>query len=92
MRSGQDKDNSVLLYLHGGPGASTSTYDYAVTRKWSDVYAVVTGNQRSYGKSYSPDQKSTTLTYDLMMSDGVEMTKYLLDYLAGAFVGNISGM
>ena len=78
---GQDKDNPVLLYLHGGPGSSTSIYDYAFTRKWSDVYTVVTWDQRNCGKSYSSDQNDTTLTYDLMMSDGVEMTKYLLDYL-----------
>lgn len=78
---GQDKNNPVLLYLHGGPGSSTSTYDYAFTRKWSDVYTVVTWDQRNCGKSYSPDQNDTALTYDLMMSDGLEMTKYLLDYL-----------
>lgn len=78
---GQDKDNPVLLYLHGGPGSSTSTYDYAFTRKWSDVYTVVTWDQRNCGKSYFSDQNDTPLTYDLIMSDGVEMTKYLLDYL-----------
>ena len=78
---GQDRDNPVLLYLHGGPGSSTSTYDYAFTRKWSDVYTVVTWDQRNCGKSYSSDQNDTTLTYDLMMSDGLEMTKFLLDYL-----------
>ena len=78
---GQDLDNPVLLYLHGGPGSSTSLYDYAFTRKWSDVYTVVTWDQRNCGKSYSSDQNDTTLTYDLMMNDGVEMTKYLLDYL-----------
>lgn len=77
---GQDKDNPVLLYLHGGPGASTSPYDYAFTRKWSDVYTIVTWDQRNCGKSYSPDQNDTVLTYDMMMSDGIEMTKYLLDY------------
>lgn len=79
---GQNKDNPVLLYLHGGPGSSTSTYDYAFTRKWSDVYTVVTWDQRNCGKSYSSDQNDTTLTYDLMMNDGAEMTKYLLDYLS----------
>lgn len=77
---GQDKDNPVLLYLHGGPGSSTSPYDYAFTRKWSDVYTVVTWDQRNCGKSYSPDQNDIKITYDLMMNDGVEMTKYLLDY------------
>lgn len=46
---GQDKDNPVLLYLHGGPGSSTSTYDYAFTRKWTDVYTVVTWDQRNCG-------------------------------------------
>ena len=75
------KTNPVLLYLHGGPGSSTSTYDYAFTRKWADVYTVVTWDQRNCGKSYSSDQNDTTLTYDLMMSDGIEMTKILLDYL-----------
>ncbi|MCM1315071.1 MAG: alpha/beta hydrolase [Prevotella sp.] len=78
---GQNKDNPVLLYLHGGPGSSTSLYDYAFTRKWSDVYTVVTWDQINCGKSYSSDQNDTILTYDLMMSDSIEITKYLLDYL-----------
>lgn len=78
---GKDKTNPVLLYLHGGPGSSTSSYDYAFTRKWADVYTVVTWDQRNCGKSYSSDQNNTNLTYELMMSDGIEMTKFLLNYL-----------
>lgn len=78
---GQDIDNPVLLFLHGGPGEATSTFSYAFTRKWSDVYTVVTWDQRNAGKSYSADQNSTELTYDLMMQDGVEMTEFLRDYL-----------
>lgn len=78
---GENKDNPILLYLHGGPGSSTSAYDYAFTRKWADIYTVVTWDQRNCGKSYSKDQNSTELTYELMMSDGLAMTKYLLDYL-----------
>ena len=78
---GQDKDNPVLLYLHGGPGGATSHVDYAFTRKWSDVYTVVTWDQRNAGKSYSADQNNIELTYDLLMQDGIEMTKFLRNHL-----------
>lgn len=78
---GEDINNPVLLYLHGGPGSSTSAYDYAFTRKWADVYTVVTWDQRNCGKSYEKSQNDTALTYELMMSDGLAMTKYLTDYL-----------
>ena len=78
---GQDKDNPVLLYLHGGPGGATSHVDYAFTQKWSDVYTVVTWDQRNAGKSYSADQNNIELTYDLLMQDGIEMTKFLRNHL-----------
>lgn len=78
---GEDINNPVLLYLHGGPGSSTSAYDYAFTRKWADVYTVVTWDQRNCGKSYEKSQNNTPLSYELMMSDGLAMTKYLIDYL-----------
>ena len=77
---GQNKDNPVLLYLHGGPGTSTSLYDYAFTRKWSDVYTVVTWDQRGCGKTYDKSRPET-ITADIMMQDGKAMTELLLDYL-----------
>ena len=78
---GQDINNPVLLYLHGGPGVATSGYDYAFTRKWSDVYTIVTWDQRNCGKSYSEEQDKIAITEELLISDGMEMTKFLLDYL-----------
>lgn len=78
---GKNRGNPVLLYLHGGPGASTSSYDYAFTRKWADVYTVVTWDQRYCGKSHGKSQNSTELTLDLMMSDGLQLTKFLLSHL-----------
>ena len=77
---GKDRDNPVLLYLHGGPGAATSLYDYAFTRKWSDVYTVVTWDQRGCGKSYDKSHPET-ITTDIMMQDGKAMTEFLRDYL-----------
>ena len=78
---GEDVDNPVLLYLHGGPGSSTSDIDYAFTRKWADVYTVVTWDQRNCGKSYDEGQNDIVLTRELLMEDGREMTEFLLDYM-----------
>lgn len=78
---GEDIGNPVLLYLHGGPGSSTSSIDYAFTRKWADVYTVVTWDQRNCGKSYDPKQNGTVLTKDMLMRDGREITEFLLDYM-----------
>ena len=75
---GEDKDNPVLLYLHGGPGASTSHIDYAFTRKWADVYTVVTWDQRNCGKSYDGKQKDIPLTKELFLQDGKEVTEFIL--------------
>ncbi|MBR6402522.1 MAG: alpha/beta hydrolase [Eubacterium sp.] len=77
---GKNKDNPVLLYLHGGPGSPTSPYDHAFTRKWSDVYTVVTWDQRNVGKSFHKNE-SVEINRDVMMEDGKEMTEFLLSYL-----------
>ena len=79
---GEDRDNPVLLYLHGGPGSATSDIDYVVTRKWADVYTVVTWDQRNCGKSYDASQNDIVLTRELFMTDGKEVTEFLLDYLS----------
>ena len=78
---GEDINNPVLLYLHGGPGSATSDIDYAFTRKWADVYTVVTWDQRNCGKSYDAAQNDIVLTRDLFLTDGREVTEFLLDYL-----------
>lgn len=78
---GEDVNNPVLLYLHGGPGSATSDIDYVITRKWADVYTVVTWDQRNCGKSYDAKQNGIVLTKDLLMEDGKELTEFLLDYM-----------
>ncbi len=79
---GEDVNNPVLLYLHGGPGSATSHLDYVITRKWSDVYTVVTWDQRNCGKSYAAEQNVIMLTRELFMTDGKEVTEFLLEYLS----------
>lgn len=79
---GENINNPVLLYLHGGPGSSTSDIDYVITRKWADVYTVVTWDQRNCGKSYDAGQNEIELTRDMFLEDGKEMTEFIRDYLS----------
>jgi len=80
---GKDINNPVLLYLHGGPGAFTSYMDYKIFRKLSDVYTVVTWDQRDAGLSTKNNENQIDVPYtkELFMKDGVEMTKHLINYL-----------
>ncbi|MBP5520574.1 MAG: alpha/beta fold hydrolase [Treponema sp.] len=77
---GKNLENPVLLYLHGGPGAPTSLYDHAFTKDWTDIYTVVTWDQRNSGKSYSADQSFSDLSYQNFMQDGLEMTQFLCKF------------
>ena len=43
---GQDKDNPVLLYLHGGPCSPSVEFDWSIFRKLSKDYTVVEWDQR----------------------------------------------
>jgi len=78
---GKNLNNPVLLFLHGGPGSAESPIEYTITRKWSDIYTVVSWDQRNCGKSYSESQNSTPLTPELFIQDGKEMTEFLLKHL-----------
>lgn len=79
---GEDLNNPVLLYLHGGPGSATSHIDYVITRKWADEYTVVTWDQRNCGKSYDSSQNETVLTKEMFLTDGKELTEFILEYLS----------
>lgn len=78
---GEDKNNPVLLYLHGGPGSSTSEIDYAFTRKWADIFTIVTWDQRNCGKSYDKSQNNIKLTKEIFMEDGKELTEFIRSYM-----------
>jgi len=80
---GKDTNNPVILYLHGGPGGATSYLDYKSLRKWSDVYTVVSWDQRDVGLSAKNNegQKDITYTKELFMTDAQELTNFLLNHL-----------
>ena len=78
---GQDKDNPVLLYLHGGPCYPSIAFDWGIFRKLSEDYTVVEWDQRGCGHNYPDYQENAPITAELMISDGKAMTDFLCEYL-----------
>lgn len=74
---GEDKLNPVVLFLHGGPGASET----ALLRKFNgDLekdFTMVYWDQRGATKSYSKDIPAETMTLDQFVEDAHQLVTYL---------------
>jgi pimeloyl-ACP methyl ester carboxylesterase len=79
---GQDRDNPVLLYLHGGPGASMlmATLNW---QPWEKYFTIVQWDQRGAGRSFRRNgaAEAETMTIDRMVADGIEVTEFLRSHL-----------
>ncbi|MBR6403713.1 MAG: alpha/beta hydrolase [Eubacterium sp.] len=73
----ENKDNPVLLYVHGGPFYPTSAFDFPMMKKLGKEYTVVNWDQRGVGHNYKKYPAEGKITSDVMIEDGKEMTKYL---------------
>jgi proline iminopeptidase len=77
---GHHKNNPVLLFIHGGPGAVDMPLSHGFQTPWEEYFTVVQWDQRGSGKSYSGIDKEAvkkTLTVDRMVTDAEELTAYL---------------
>jgi pimeloyl-ACP methyl ester carboxylesterase len=76
---GEDRDNPVLLFLHGGPGDATNPWGYLAFRSWLKSFTVVQWDQRGSGRTLgqSGADIESSLTLERMTQDGVELAEYL---------------
>ncbi len=75
---GQDRDNPVLLLLHGGPGVATSLYPRSELFAWTKDFTLVQWDQRGSGKTYGRSGPlDASVTIDRMALDGVEVAEFL---------------
>jgi pimeloyl-ACP methyl ester carboxylesterase len=76
---GQDRNNPVLLFLHGGPGDATNPWGYAAFRSWLQYFTVVQWDQRGAGRTFGRNRAvpATTITPDRMIQDGIELSELL---------------
>jgi len=79
---GEDRDNPVLLFVHGGPGGSTLAMSSG-WQPWEKHFTVVQWDQRGAGRTYGATGEATapTMTLERMTQDGIELAEYLLTHL-----------
>ena len=76
---GEDRNNPIVLFLHGGPGDALSPSADAMFSGWDKHFTLVQWDQRGAGRTYGKTGPSiaSTLTIDRMVRDGVEVSEFL---------------
>ncbi|NZA25965.1 alpha/beta hydrolase [Luteimonas sp. SJ-92] len=99
---GTDRDNPILLYLHGGPAAPVMPAAWAFQRPWEDYFTVVQWDQRAAGKTYlenDPEAVAPTIRIQRYVDDAIELIAHLREtygkekvFVLGHSWGTIVGM
>ena len=81
--NGEDRNNPVLLNLHGGPGVAATPFADAMFAGWERYFTLVQWDQRGAGRTYAKTGPSIepTMTMDRMVQDGIEVVEYLRQHL-----------
>lgn len=92
---GRNRQNPVLLFVHGGPGLPEMPFSH-VNADLEQNFTMVYWDQRGAGKSYRPDIPKETITVNQLVHDTEELTRYLIRrfgqekiYLAGFSAGSL---
>jgi len=77
---GSDRDNPLLIFIHGGPGSVEMPIAWSFQRPWEDFFTVVQYDQRGAGRSYplnDPDMLAPTLSLERYRDDAIELIEAL---------------
>jgi len=76
---GENRDNPVILLLHGGPGDATNPWGYAGFRTWLKTYTVVQWDQRGAGRTLGKNGRESAQTVSIhrLVQDCVELASAL---------------
>ncbi|MGO4919074.1 alpha/beta fold hydrolase [Maribacter spongiicola] len=75
---GKDKNNPVLLIVHGGPGAPILPVIYKLTGvDLEDLFTVCYWDQRGAGLAYNDSIPNSSITLSNIIDDGLQLSKYL---------------
>ena len=77
---GENRENPVILFIHGGPGSPMMPFLHCFQYDWESKFTVVQWDQRQAGKTYwanDPDEVIKTLSLQRMVDDAWEVTQYI---------------
>lgn len=75
---GHDSENPLLLFFHGGPGASQTGSQRRYLAALEEKYTVVNWDYRGAGKNYQPGIPPETMTFGHLLNDAHELALQLL--------------
>jgi pimeloyl-ACP methyl ester carboxylesterase len=79
---GRDRNQPVLLFLHGGPGAAMMPLGRQFGRRLEEEFVVVHWDQRGAGKSCHDGVPKESLHLDQYLADTLELTNLLRERFA----------
>jgi pimeloyl-ACP methyl ester carboxylesterase len=76
---GEDRNNPVVLFLHGGPGDATNPWGYVAFRSWLKQFTVVQWDQRGAGRTFAKNVNASpeTISVARLAQDGIELAESL---------------
>jgi pimeloyl-ACP methyl ester carboxylesterase len=77
---GADRDNPILLFVHGGPASPEMPIAWSFQRPWEDFFTVVQWDQRGSGRSFplnDPKVIAPTLSVERYRDDAIELIELL---------------
>ena len=74
---GEDKNNPVILWLHGGPGFPLTYMNYYYQGELEKDYTIACLEQRGCGRTYYKNGKAVNASPDELLSDIHEAVEYL---------------
>jgi pimeloyl-ACP methyl ester carboxylesterase len=96
---GEDRNNPVLLFIHGGPASVYSVFS-PLLRPWEKFFTIIQWDQRGAGKTFRKNgkERSGEITIDQLAKDGIALTEAICRelklekvILVGSSVGSLIG-
>ena len=96
---GEDRNNPIILWLHGGPGFPLTYLTYYYQTDLEKDYTIVCWEQRGCGRTFYRNKDNGALTIEQLLADTDEVINYLRErfgqekiVIVGQSWGTVLGM